>query len=170
LPFATRHRWIAATLALGLWAGSPALAATQNAPVSAKVSKPLLISWLRDLDLGTITLGPGSWSNAPVTLSRAGVRTCGGVNLTCAGAANSAEYNVQGSNGQVVRISAPNVVMTNQADPTKTLTLVTDAPASVTLTNSGAPGVNFQIGGTVTLDSTTPAGTYSGTFNVTVDY
>jgi spore coat protein U-like protein len=58
----------------------------------------------------------------------------------------------------------------NQSDPTKTLTLVTDAPATILLTSSGIPGTNFSIGGSVTLSSTTAAGTYSGTFNVTVDY
>jgi hypothetical protein len=48
--------------------------------------------------------------------------------------------------------------------------LVTDAPASLVLPNSGAPGINFSIGGSVTMNSSTAAGTYMGTFNVTVDY
>jgi len=38
------------------------------------------------------------------------------------------------------------------------------------LTSSGHPGTDFSIGGSVTLNSATPAGTYVGTFNVTVDY
>jgi spore coat protein U-like protein len=38
------------------------------------------------------------------------------------------------------------------------------------LENNGFPGSNFSIGGSVTIDSTTAAGTYVGTFNVTVDY
>ena len=59
---------------------------------------------------------------------------------------------------------------TNQTDPTQTLAMTTSAPASVVLTNSGFPGVNFSIGGSVTLNSTTSGGTYVGTFNVTVDY
>ncbi|MES2137210.1 MAG: DUF4402 domain-containing protein, partial [Pseudomonadota bacterium] len=81
-----------------------------------------------------------------------------------------AKYNVQGSNNQTVRISAPNVTMVNQSDSSQTLTLVTDAPASVLLTSSGVPGVDFSIGGTITLNSTTQAGNYVGTFNVTCDY
>jgi hypothetical protein len=47
---------------------------------------------------------------------------------------------------------------------------VTDAPASLVLTSSGIPGVDFSIGGSVTLNSSTASGTYVGTFNVTVDY
>jgi hypothetical protein len=60
--------------------------------------------------------------------------------------------------------------MVNQLDSTKTLILTPDNQATVTLTNSGNPGTNVQIGGSVTVNSTTPGGTYVGTFNVTADY
>jgi hypothetical protein len=151
-------------------AAAPARAATVMAQVTASNVKPLLLTKLQDLDLGTVTLGPGAWSNAPVSLSQAGVLSCANANVVCSGAPVVARYNVQGSNQQPVRISAPNVTLVNQSDSTQTLTLVTDAPASILLTNSGFPGVNFSIGGSVTLNSTTQAGTYVGTFNVTVDY
>lgn len=156
-------------LAVLLSVGVPARAATQTAGVQANAVKPLTVTMLQSLDLGSITLGPGNWSNATVSISRGGLFTCG-TNVTCAGVTQVARYNVQGSNGQVVRISAPNVTMVNQSDPARTLTLVVDAPASVTLTNSGSPGVNFSIGGAITVNSTTQAGLYVGTFNVTCDY
>jgi spore coat protein U-like protein len=60
--------------------------------------------------------------------------------------------------------------MTNQSDATKTLVLTLDAPSTITLTNSGAPGSNFSVGGSITLSSTTPDGTYSGTITITADY
>jgi len=157
-------------LACTVWARTPALAATVNASVSAGAIKPLLLTKQQDLDLGSVTLGPGSWGNATVSLSRSGVFSCGSVNLTCTGATVVAQYNVQGSNQNTVHISAPNVTLTNQSDPTQTLTLVTDVVPSVVLPNSGFPGINFTIGGSVTLNSATAAGTYVGTFNVTVDY
>jgi hypothetical protein len=150
--------------------GGKALAATVTAAVTASANKPLVLTKLQDLDLGSVTLGPGTWSNATVALSQTAVRTCASANIVCTGATRVAQYNVQGSNQQTVRISAPNVTMINQSDSTQTLTLVTDAPPSIVLTNSGFPGVNFSIGGRVTLNSTTAAGTYVGTFNVTVDY
>jgi hypothetical protein len=153
-----------------LWTGAPALAATVMASVTANNTKPLVITKLQDLNLGTVTLGPGTWSNASVSLSQAGVLGCANANLVCSGATTVAQYNVQGSNQQTVRISAPNVTLTNQSDSSRTLTLITDAPTSILLTNSGAPGVDFSIGGSVTLNSTTSAGIYVGTFNVTVDY
>jgi spore coat protein U-like protein len=150
--------------------GMPAAAATQSASVTANAVKPLVISKLQDLDFGSVTLGPGTWSNASVSLSQSGAFSCTSTNVVCSGVTSVAQYNVQGSNKQTVRISAPNVTLVNQSDPTKTLTLVTDAPATILLTSSGIPGSNFSIGGSVTLSSTTAAGTYSGTFNVTVDY
>jgi len=150
--------------------GMPAAAATQSASVTANAVKPLVISKLQDLDFGSVTLGPGTWSNASVSLSQSGAFSCTSANVVCSGVTTVAQYNVQGSNKQTVRISAPNVTLVNQSDPTKTLTLVTDAPATILLTSSGIPGTNFSIGGSVTLSSTTAAGTYSGTFNVTVDY
>jgi hypothetical protein len=152
------------------FASGPAPAATVMATVSANNVKPLVLAKVQDLDLGIVTLGPGAWSGATVALSQAGVLSCGNANVVCSGATSVALYNVQGSKQQPVRISAPNVTLVNQSDSSQTLTLVTDAPASLMLANSGFPGSNFSIGGSVTLNSTTEAGTYVGTFNVTVDY
>jgi len=147
-----------------------AVAATQSAAVSATVLKPLTLESLQNLDLGTITLGVGTWSGATVGISRTGVFTCASTNLVCTGAPRVARYKVTGSNRQVVRITAPSVTLVNQADPTKTLTMAVDAPTSVTLTSSGQPGINFDLGGTISLSSTTATGDYLGHFNVTVDY
>ena len=151
-------------------ATAPAHAAGGVATVQANVVKPLILTWLQNLDLGSITLAPGTWSNATLGISRTGVFTCTNANLICTGATQVASYNVSGTNNRTVLISAPNVTLVNQGDPSKTLTLVVDNPGSVVLTNSGPPGTNFSIGGSITLSSTTASGTYSGTFNVTVDY
>lgn len=145
-------------------------AATLTTFVTAQSVKPLLIVKVQDLDMGSVTLGPGLWSNVTVSISQTGVLTCTDPNVTCSGAVQAAEYDVQGSGQQTVQITAPNVTLTNQSDSSQTLTLVTDAPASIKLANSGLPGTNFWIGGSVSLNSNTAPGTYVGTFNVTVDY
>jgi len=154
-----------------LAAAAPARAAPgQTATVSATVVKPLTIQWVQDLDLGTIVLGNGAWSGATVGISRTGAFSCTNANVTCSGATRVATYNVSGTNNQVVRVTAPNVTLVNQSDPTKSLTLVVDSPGTVALTNSGNPGVDFSLGGSISLSSTTAGGVYAGTFNVTVDY
>jgi hypothetical protein len=168
----TKRCSIAAILfSIGAFVGADgARAATQVAQVNANVVKPLILTGLQNLSLGTITLGPGTWSGASVGISRAGVFSCANANLTCTGTRQAAQYNVSGTNNQTVRITAPNVTLVNQNDSSQTLTLVVDSPASVLLTNSGPPGTNFSVGGSITLSSSTVGGTYSGTFNVTVDY
>ena len=161
-------RTIGAAVA-ALAAAAPAWAAPV-ATVSASIVRPLTLTWIQDLDLGTITLGPGSWSGAIVGISQAGVFTCTNANVTCTGATKVAQYNITGTNKQVIHISAPNVTLVNQRDPTKTLLLTVQSPGSVTLTNSGQPGSTFSLGGSISLSSSTPDGVYTGTFNVTVDY
>lgn len=148
---------------------TPASAATVTAQVQAKVVKPLAIQSTQDLDLGTIVLGPGAWSGATVSLSRTGTLSCP-ANVTCSGATQVAIYNVTGSNGETVGIDVPNVTLVNQFDSSKTLTLTPDHAASILLTNSGNPGKDVDIGGSIILNSTTAGGTYTGTFNVTANY
>jgi len=158
-------------MGLAALAATPGRAASsQVATVSATVVKPLTLSWVQDLDLGTIVLGPGTWSNATVGISKTGVFSCTNANVTCSGATQVATYNIQGTNNQTARITAPNVTLTNQSDPTKTLTLTVDNPGAIPIPNSGKPGVDFSLGGSITVSSSTAGGTYAGTFNVTVDY
>lgn len=162
-------------LALAALAASPAAAAPVSAnriaAANVKVVKPLVLTWLQDLNLGTVVLGgTGAWSGATVGISRAGAFACTNANTTCSGATAPARYRLTGTNNMTATISAPPAILTNQGDPTKTLTLTLDAPASVTFGNSGNQGVEFGVGGTITLASTTADGTYSGTLNVTVDY
>jgi hypothetical protein len=152
---------------------TPALAvgpSDKNATATARVVKPLTLSWQRDLDLGTIVLGPGSWSGASVGITRAGVFSCANANTTCSGATQTAQYKVTGTNNQVVTVTAPNVTLTNQNDNVSTLVMTVDNPGTVNLGNSGSSGLIFALGGSVTVASTTPDGTYFGTFNVTVNY
>jgi hypothetical protein len=167
-------RTMAAVAALALTA-TPAFAAptspNQNATATARIIRPLTLTWEQDLDLGTILLsGAGAWGGAVVSISHAGVFSCANANVTCSGATQTARYNVRGTNNQVVTITAPNVTLTNANDPLETLLMTVSNPGTVTLTSSGVPGDDFNLGGSITVASTTVDGVYSGTFNVTVDY
>lgn len=156
-----------AALAAGLATALPA--ATITVQAKAKVAKPLVLVSRQDLDMGTLMLGPGTWSGAVVRLARTGALTCP-ANVICSGAPQVASYNVTGSNRETINIIAPDVTLTNESDPTRMLTMVVDAPATIQLPNSGNQGVTFPLGGSIGLDSTTAPGVYSGTFNVSVDY
>jgi len=164
---------LAATVAAVALTATPAMAvgSSQNATATARVVKPLTLAWVQDLDLGTIVLsGTGTWGTTTVGITNAGSFTCGNSNVTCSGATKAAQYKVTGTNNQVVTITAPNVTLTNQNDNTKTLTLTVDNPGTVNLGSSGSSGLTFGLGGSIGVDSATTDGTYSGTFNVTVNY
>jgi hypothetical protein len=65
------------------------------------------------------------------------------------------------------------MVMTNQTDGSKTLTVtLTNTTLPTLLSNAaGAQGTaSFSMGGSFPIDSNTALGLYSGTYNVTVAY
>jgi hypothetical protein len=165
---------LAATFAAAaLMAATPAAAvtATSNASATARIIRPLVLASTQNLDLGTIVLTGSGTYTAAVGIDRAGVFNCDGgssSNVACSGTPTPAAYNVQGTQGQVVTIAAGNVTMTGSNGGT--LTLTPDFAPTVTLANSGTPGTNFGVGGSITVGNGTTDGVYTGTFAVTADY
>jgi hypothetical protein len=155
-------------------ASTPAFAAVpdQQAKAKARIVKPLVMTWVKDLDLGTIVLaGTGTWSGAVVSVSQTGAFSCTSANLACSGNNDEAVYHLAGTNAQRVTITTPaTVTLNNLTDGTSSLSLAVSAPAYVDLPNSGTAGADFGVGGSITLASSTPDGVYEGTFNVTADY
>ena len=151
---------------LGVGPVGVAHAAQTTIQASAKVVKSLEISSKQNLDFGTITLSgtPGTYT---VSLSMTGQLGCPN-GATCAGTPRPAILNAQGSQGQTVRITVPNTNLVNPVDGT-TIPFTPIAPASILLTNSGFPGRDFNVGGTIAVPSTAD-GTYTGNIEVTADY
>ena len=92
----------------------------------------------------------------------------GSGNVTCSGPHQVAVYNVSGTKSQPVTIAAGNVTLKDAAGDV--LTLVPDFTSTVNLTNSGAPGDDFNVGGSISVSDATPDGVYTGTFAVTAEY
>jgi hypothetical protein len=163
-----------AVLAATVFAAAPAVAApvgVTGAPPSAtaRIIRPLSLTSTGSLNFGTIVLN-GVTANRTVSLSAANVLTCGGTTeLQCSGTTSVPTYNVRGTNGQVVTIIKAASNLTNANDGT-TLSMTPLGAASVTLTNSGAPGFDFNIGGSIVIGTATTDGVYSGTVDVQVDY
>ena len=91
----------------------------------------------------------------------------GSGNVTCSGSPTVAIYNVSGTKSQPVVTAAGNVTSDGAGN---NLTLTPDFNSTVNLTNSGAPGTDFNVGGSIQVTDTTPDGVYTGTFAVTADY
>ena len=161
---------LAATAALAFTATEAAAApvnATTNATAHARILRPLTLTSTQNLDLGDIVLSGAAPFTATVGIDKAGVFSCGAA-VTCSGTHQVAIYNVSGTKSQPVTIAAGNVTLTDAAGDK--LTLTPDFNTTLNLTNSGSPGDNFNVGGSITVADTTPDGVYTGTFAVTADY
>lgn len=164
-----------AALAAAALATVPAVAApvgpsNGNPSATARIIRPLSLTAAGSLNFGTIVLN-GVTANRTVTLSNGNVVDCAGgsTELTCSGTTSVPTYNVRGTQGQVVSIIKNTSLLTNGNDGS-TLTLTPVGANTVTLTNSGAPGFDFAIGGSITIGTGTTDGVYSGTVDVQVDY
>lgn len=160
-----------AALAATVLAATPALAApvgVTGAPpsASARIIKPLTLTATGSLDFGTIVMN-GVTANRTVTLNADTTITCAS-ELVCAANGAVPTYNVRGTQGQTVNIIKTASTLTGSNGGSLTLTPV--GQASVLLTNSGSPGENFAIGGSIVIGAATVDGVYTGTVDVQVDY
>ena len=154
---------IAAFAVLGL--STSANAAQITAATSANIVKPVQLTKLQDMDYGTLLVS-NYVGTRNVVMSRAGALTCP-AEITCSGATKQARFNVQGTNKMVVGISVTSAGLVNGGN---TIPFTPDVVTSVTLTNSGAPGTDVDIGGTLTVNGSIPGGLYTGTLTITADY
>jgi hypothetical protein len=147
---------------------TPAVAqvAPGNGPAQARATivKPLTLTRVAHLDFGSIVV----WGDGTVAMDQAGALSCTAATLVCAASGTPAEFTVTGTNNRVVQINASNSTITNGTD---TLNFTVNAPATVTLPNSGVGnGINFTVGGSIGVFEATSPGLYTGNMNVTVQY
>jgi hypothetical protein len=162
---------VAATLVATPAVAGP-VGATPKAKASAKIVKPLTLTAQRDLNFGTIVNGLATGGTRVLSVSQAGVLSgCDASVVVCSGTTTSAQYKVTGTNNMTVTVASlgSNLINTTSGG-SETLAFAPDAPATVVLGNSGAVGVNFGVGGSITIADTTVGGLYVGDITVTVDY
>ena len=165
----TAERIISSFAALALITlvpAAPANAAQTTISARASVVKSLTLTKKQDLDFGTVTLS-GAAGTYTVSLSMSGVLTCP-AGATCAGTPMPAIMNASGSKSRAVGITVAAANLVTPLDGS-TIPFTPIAPASLTLTNSGAPGTDFNIGGSIAIPSTAD-GNYAGNVQVTVEY
>ncbi len=160
---------LAALAAVATVVATPAaaqVAASPKATARVNVVKPLTLAVEQNLDFGTVIVT----GNSTVTITQAGAGVCGvAADVTCDfTGATAARYRVTGSNNQQVNITATGSNLTRVGGGT--IAFTPSAPASVTLPNSGATGETFNVGGSLALLASLPAGVYTGTVEVTVQY
>ena len=155
---------------------APARAADTNVTANAAIVRPNTLIKTDDLDFGTLTSGTtgGTVTINPITNART---TSGGATPV----GNDGQRAVfQGTGGIfLITVSGSSSVTLTRAGggaPPLTATLVRAASTSgggiallgTTLLPSGVQ--TYYIGGTLTVPANQPAGDYSGTFTLTVNY
>ena len=158
---------VAALAVTSVPANAAPVPATTNATATARIYTPLTLTSVRDLDLGNIVLGAGSYTDT-VGIDQAGTFSCG-ANVTCSGTTQTAQYYATGTMDQTLTVIVPATLdLVNQTQASPNLVLNVDAPATVVL--DGAGEVTFDIGGSIDVSDTTTDGVYEGTFDVEADY
>lgn len=152
-------------------AAQSAVSANPRALAGARLIKPLSLTALRDLNFGTIVMGTIT-GDQTVSISAAGVVSCGasGGGLTCTGTPTSASYRITGTQGQVVVVSSSAASFPLSGSNGGSLSFTPSLPSNITLGNSGSPGNDFNVGGSVVINSSTADGVYSGQIDVQVAY
>jgi len=143
----------------------------------AKIITPISLTETAVLNFGTMSVLAGTPGTC--LLSTAGVRTqTGGVNLSVqAPAAANAAYSVGGAVSTAYAITLPSTITVTKAVTLETMTIGTLLAHTVSSGVDGLTGTlsvggtdSFTVGGTLSVAAGQVAGTYTGTFDVTVAY
>ncbi len=136
-------------------------------PAKVTIFAPISISAVGDMDFGTMS---PTGTAGTVTVTPAGVRTSVNVDLF-GGTPAAASFDVTGDPGANYSITLPSSATLTSGGDTMTVGPVppfTD-DAGVTPTLVGGSDT-FNVGATLNVGANQAAGTYSGTFSVTVNY
>ena len=141
-----------------------------NGRFLATVLRQLSISKTQDLVFGVVSTPTAG--NGTVTIDPAsGVRTTVGAVGFGTPTPTQATFAVTGEGGQAFSVTIP---ATFQMTGPQAMTVTTSNSAGATPLLSGALGsqgnFNFGVGGQIAVNSTTPIGSYTGNFTVTVAY
>ena len=163
---------VATVAALALQTGPLRLRSTPPATAKARILKPLVLKSTANFDLGIIVLAGAGPYTATVSLNKTNTFDCdgGSGNVVCSGSAYPCQLQRRRHQGQNVTIASGPVLISDGVALTPDLTLTPDHDTTVALTNSGAPGTDFWVGGSLSVPSTAADGVYTGTFALTADY
>ncbi|KQW02880.1 hypothetical protein ASC87_00560 [Rhizobacter sp. Root1221] len=129
---------------------------------------PIAISNTAGLVFGKFSAGSGG----TVVMSTASVRSkSGGVVLLTGTAGSAAAFDVTGDAAATYAITLPGSATVTHTDTLTTMSLgtfVSNPSATGTLSGGGAQTVN--VGATLTVANAQLAGSYSGTYSVSVEY
>jgi hypothetical protein len=146
------------------------MAQTENTAVGAKILTAMTITETSAMHFGTMTVPTGATT---VILATAGTVTVGSGATTLlaqAPTSTAAAYDITGDVNATYAITIDaSTIITNGTD-NMTVNNFVCSYAGLTSTLSALGADNFTVGATLNMIDAQPAGTYTGTFDVTVAY
>ncbi len=148
---------------LAILTSAAAYSANVVGNASATVATALTVTQTTPLSFGTFT----SSANAG-TINTSGTITGG---VTYLSGAREGVFTITGSaNTPVNSISGPTTLQLTSTPGGDTMSATLTYPATGTVTLDGNGSKNFNVSGELTVAANQPAGAYSNTYNVTVNY
>ena len=142
-----------------------AASATANSTVT--ILAPVTITKTADLVFGTVSAGTTAGT---VVMSTAGARSAtGGAALSSTATGGTAKFNLTGNSNSTFSITLPSSTSLTGPGTAMTLNAFTSTPSS-TGTFNGSGSATLAVGGTLSIGANQTAGSYTGSFSVTVDY
>jgi Mat/Ecp fimbriae major subunit len=164
-----RQAALATIVAATMGFNTTALAASATANATATIVQAITIAKTADLGFGSVA---PSATGGNVTVSTADTRTACTGGQFCSGTVTSGGFSVAGAPSFAYAITLPASAITiTRVSGTETMSVSTfghGAGASPALSAVGA--ASFKVGGTLAVGANQVAGTYTGTFAVSVDY
>lgn len=140
-------------------------AADATGDATALIVAPIAVT--KNTDLGYGTIAPtGTSGTVTIAATSGGARTSSNVDLLSTDAGSSGDFSVTGEGTSTfsTTIASP-VTLTGPSSSTMSSTLTNNAPSALT---GGAATIN--VGGVLSVDGAQTAGSYTGSFTVTVAY
>ncbi len=162
---------VGAALAAASFATSASAAASATATATAEILQSLTLTADSSLDFGQIAANTGG----TVTVKADSTVTQTGA-VVWTGTRAPAGFTVTGTKGSSVVVTLPTTASTlylggNTASPNKmTLDSFSVTPVNGFQLDATTGAANFSVGGRLAVASAQTAGTYSGTFAVSVEY
>jgi hypothetical protein len=140
-------------------------------PALAKIVAAIAISNTADLNFGSVVASVAGGTVVLAPSAGANGRTATGVTLSNTTGVSAARFTVTGEAGAGYGVTLPgdsDVTLTGAGDP-MTITAFTSSPSGTNgLLTAGTQ--TLYVGGTLNVGASQAAGSYAGTFDVTVTY
>jgi hypothetical protein len=155
--------------ALAVMGGETRAQSTATGSATAKVSvlSPIAITTLGSLDFGDVV--PGATSGT-VVMAPGGTRAAsgGGATLGTSAEGRAAIFTVTGASGYSYGVALPNSIVLASGTDTMTVDTFRSDPSGAGALTDGAQALG--VGATLNVGANQVAGSYSGSFDVTVAY